>query len=164
MIGVLAAVLQLYLRVPQLLRLLGPVAFMYALWRLSARQTPQLVSGPFSEFVHNGMHIVAYGGLGAAWFLALLSVADRTLATSRGKAKIAVLLAGVYGIVDEVHQSCVPDRLASVGDVISDFCGAILAVLVLLSVCDRDRMAAKILPWWLLVCLGSVVSATYLPW
>ncbi|MCA8965247.1 MAG: VanZ family protein [Planctomycetes bacterium] len=159
----LAAVLELYLRTPRLLRLLAPVLVMYALWRLSAQQSIPLGPVQLSEFAHNSMHIFAYGGLGAAWFLALSDRAERKLAASRSKARIAVLLAVVYGIVDEVHQSYVPERTASAGDVLSDFSGATLAVLVLLSVGDRDRTALRILPWWLVVCVGSVAFATYGP-
>lgn len=38
----------------------------------------------------------------------------------------AFLLAGIYGITDEFHQSFVPGRDSSVGDIAADFAGAFL--------------------------------------
>ncbi len=38
----------------------------------------------------------------------------------------AFLLAGIYGITDEFHQSFVPGRNASIGDAVADLTGAFL--------------------------------------
>ena len=42
---------------------------------------------------------------------------------------IAFILAGIYGISDEFHQSFVPGRDASLGDAAADFAGALLGSL-----------------------------------
>jgi VanZ family protein len=42
---------------------------------------------------------------------------------------VAFILAGIYGITDEFHQSFIPGRDASVGDVFADFTGALLGSL-----------------------------------
>jgi len=36
----------------------------------------------------------------------------------------SVVMAGIYGITDEIHQSFVPGRDASAGDAVADFIGA----------------------------------------
>ena len=41
----------------------------------------------------------------------------------------AFILAGIYGITDEFHQSFVPGRDASLGDAAADFAGALLGSL-----------------------------------
>lgn len=41
----------------------------------------------------------------------------------------AFLFAGIYGITDEFHQSFVPGRDSSLGDLIADFSGAFLGCL-----------------------------------
>ena len=40
----------------------------------------------------------------------------------------AVILAAGYGVVDEFHQSMVIGRVASIGDLLADWGGALLAV------------------------------------
>lgn len=42
---------------------------------------------------------------------------------------IAFILAGIYGISDEFHQSFVPGRDSSLGDAAADFVGALLGSL-----------------------------------
>ena len=42
---------------------------------------------------------------------------------------IAFVLAGIYGISDEFHQSFVPGRDSSLGDAAADFVGALLGSL-----------------------------------
>ena len=42
---------------------------------------------------------------------------------------ISFLLAGIYGITDELHQSFVPGRDATAADAVADFFGAILGSL-----------------------------------
>jgi VanZ family protein len=39
---------------------------------------------------------------------------------------ISFLLAGIYGITDEIHQSFVPGRDAAAADVVADFFGAVI--------------------------------------
>jgi VanZ family protein len=42
---------------------------------------------------------------------------------------IALLFASIYGITDEFHQSFVPGRDSSIGDVIADFSGAMIGCI-----------------------------------
>lgn len=109
-------------RAPWWLRALPPVLCAVAIWMLSAQPGKEGPSPWWRSCAHNGAHVVAYGALGAFTWIALG-------APERGRwAWVAVGLAGVYGVVDELHQWYVPRRAASVGDVVSDFAGACLCV------------------------------------
>jgi VanZ family protein len=71
----------------------------------------------------------------AAVYLVLSVLFCRALAggfrapLTAGGALLATLLSTLYGISDEYHQSFVPGRDASVGDVASDFAGSALGAV-----------------------------------
>lgn len=118
--------------------------------------------GPLYDFLFNGAHIVAYGGLATAWWYAL-GDADRLARTDamRPVGTLAVALALAYGLVDELHQSFTAGRVASVGDLLSDLSGAALAVAVSGALVCGDRRALRRVPWLILASLASVAAATW---
>lgn len=63
-------------------------------------------------------HLFEYAILGF-----LLSTA---LGIEKKKIFAAIMIAGLYGVTDEVHQFFVPGRVASVYDAASDFLGAVV--------------------------------------
>jgi VanZ family protein len=65
-------------------------------------------------------HVVEYGVLAALWL--------RALDPAQRAAAAAVGLSALYAAFDEVHQSVVPNRTASLLDVLLDTAGALLAV------------------------------------
>ena len=68
------------------------------------------------------MHFLAYGVMAA---LTIRSMAAERLSWSpRTLALFAVLFTTAYGLSDEIHQSFVPGRDASVLDLAADFAGA----------------------------------------
>jgi predicted small integral membrane protein len=71
-----------------------------------------------------GGHVVGYALLGLAYLYALV---PRGLASAQA-ARVAVLLAILYAVSDEVHQVFVPGRGAGVRDVVIDAVGASLGV------------------------------------
>ena len=87
---------------------------------LSASPDAQGVGGfldltpPFDKLYHAGN----FGVLGALLYLAT------------GRAGLAVLLASLYGVSDEVHQAYVPGRSADLFDWAADTAGAAIAVWV----------------------------------
>lgn len=100
----------------------GPVvAWAGLIWFLSSRSAvPALpLSIPHLDKV---LHAVIFGAL--AWLLV------RALGAGRRRAALAVLLAVVWGATDEAHQSTVPGRLPSWGDMVADGVGAFLGALV----------------------------------
>ncbi len=67
-------------------------------------------------------HAVAYGVLAAACLFGLAQ--GRLRAVTAGRAMLAAILAAVYGLTDEWHQSFVPGRDADVYDLVADAVGA----------------------------------------
>lgn len=69
-------------------------------------------------------HGVSYAVLGA---LLMRALAGGTLRGMRaGLIVPAVLIAALYGVSDEFHQSFIPGRMASVSDIVADTIGALL--------------------------------------
>lgn len=156
--------LRAWLALPRLLRALAPVAVMGLLWWSSSREPSPEAGGPVKAFLHNGMHIVAYGALGSAYWLCFTALASLAAAPIRVANIASVVLAVAYGVVDEWHQSWVPGRVCSVSDVLSDLCGALLGVALLEMLLRRHAVFARALPFIALVCVGAVAFATWGPW
>lgn len=111
---------------PTAIRWTAVLAEMGTLWWLSSREPLLLVSSTAGSMLHNTAHVVAYTGLAATIALALCRVGP--LRTR--ELQIAVLAAAIYGAVDELHQMCVPGRVASWSDLGSDVAGAHLGAFV----------------------------------
>jgi VanZ family protein len=73
-------------------------------------------------------HGIGYGMLGAVLLRALAG--GRLRGVTWGRAAAAVLLATLYGVSDEFHQSFVPGRSPDRFDVLADSIGAASVVLV----------------------------------
>jgi len=71
-------------------------------------------------------HFAAYFVLGVTYYWALLPLSYRW----QGKAAV-VLMAGLYGVTDEIHQMYVAGRTPDIRDLRNDVIGASLAVLVM---------------------------------
>lgn len=71
-------------------------------------------------------HIVEYAIL---CFLLSISLADDS-GINKKNLLFAVVIASLYGVSDEFHQSFVPGRVSSIYDVLADFFGSILAALL----------------------------------
>lgn len=76
--------------------------------------------------IQNLLHIPVFGVLSWLWLQAFQC---RRL-QPRHAAAAAILLTGVYGVLDEWHQSFVPGRYGSFTDLSLDVLGALLGVLV----------------------------------
>ena len=68
-------------------------------------------------------HLLVYAVLG---FLVLGAMRQTVAGYAAGQAWLAIALAGLYGLLDEYHQSFVPGRDATAGDLAADFTGAVL--------------------------------------
>jgi VanZ family protein len=108
------------------------------IWVLSSQSTlpkPKGILG-FDKF----QHLLAYFVLAAAlglWF------SRESWQIKRPRAFIiSLLIASAYGIIDEVHQSFVPGRDASIWDWFADTLGAVLgavALMLLTRIMYRNR-------------------------
>lgn len=123
---------------------------------------PHAVSGPFIGWLMNLRHAPAFGIL-AVFALWSTSRAGQRLVASRKRVWIAVLLAGLYGVTDEIHQSFVPGRDASVCDILTDLAGAWLAARLLWAVEEHVAVPAygRILAAGVPACAIAAWMATY---
>ena len=106
------------------LRWAAVIAWMGVIFFLSSRaDLPNFAPGlPGLEEISG--HLIVYGVLAALLWWALRGMGARYPATW------ALILAVLYGVTDEYHQSFVPGRTMSVIDVMVDLVGASAALLI----------------------------------
>lgn len=76
-------------------------------------------------------HFGAYGLLSIFLFLAI-KFQDKFLLLTNYPATFTILIASIYGVIDELHQLYIPGRSAEFYDWLADFTGSILAVIILI--------------------------------
>lgn len=112
-----------------------PVAYSGLLWWMSSQ--PQALAPEVNDKV---AHVLAYALLGAlwarAWWFCTTDSVHRIAVTS-------IALAAGYGVVDELHQSFVPGRTASMADALADLVGAIGGTLIVLGAYSLTRAWAR---------------------
>ncbi|MBT8121099.1 MAG: VanZ family protein [Gammaproteobacteria bacterium] len=88
---------------------------------------PGMAITPLFSHQDKAMHVVAYALLG----LFCMGALQQSTAGYRPAQLWAVTaLTGVYGLLDEYHQSFIPGRFSSLGDVIADLVGGFLGALL----------------------------------
>ncbi len=109
----------------------APVVVMAGIFLLSSRShLPNLDGGRDIQNIVG--HFVAYAALGAS-----LAVLLRSLGWSLLRALlVAIVLATLYGVTDEFHQSFVPNRSTDPKDVLVDFLGATAGALAAMRLMD----------------------------
>jgi len=90
--------------------------------------------------IDKALHCLVYATLGVAYLIALAPQYHRHPRLVVASTPLFCLL---YGISDEFHQSFIPGRTVSGGDLVADFSGGLLAVLVFFV---WQRMYPKIYP------------------
>jgi VanZ family protein len=160
----LGGLLSAWLAVVAWVRALTPLAIVAFLWGASSVTPSPRPPSWWRDYLHNGAHVVAFGGLAGAILLARSRPTLVGPAPSRSWPWLAAGLAFGYGIIDEWHQAHVPGRVCSFGDLLSDASGAGSAVVFALAVLREDPRLLRCLPWCVLLCLGCVAAATWLPW
>ncbi|WP_174734280.1 VanZ family protein [Mesobacillus harenae] len=103
-----------------------PFAYMALIWLLSSLPHNAVVELPDSavdRFIKESLHLVEFGILYILLFFAALTLDKFT--PVMGFALMAI--AGLYGVIDEIHQSFVPYRSATLIDVIKDVIGVLVA-------------------------------------
>jgi len=83
---------------------------------------------PSFEFSDKLMHFGAYAVMGVLFYRAYQTLPFKTLIQYIVLA--SMISASLYGVSDEIHQSFVPYRDGSFGDVIADVLGAVCGVYV----------------------------------
>lgn len=103
--------------------LLPPLLYCGVIFFLSTLENPNL-PGPEIPFRDKILHAVLYAPL-AVLFNRMLHRLDWPR-TALARIWISILLTGLYGVGDEIHQAFVPGRTPSPADVVADFTGALL--------------------------------------
>lgn len=95
------------------------------------------VFGPGVDVVSPAAHFVEYAVFGVLLFGAL----RWTFPYQRSwrLAAVAIVIASLYGVTDEVHQYFVPDRACDPLDWLTDTAGATLGALVTRAIASRQR-------------------------
>lgn len=105
---------------------IGAILWMGLIYYLSSK--PVLPMGMLFSWQDKVMHMLFYGVL-AFFFAFALGTWQRGL--SRKQVAGVTVLACLYGILDEFHQTFVPGRSPSFGDITADTIGALLAASIL---------------------------------
>jgi len=118
------AVARSLLRIPRAHAILPAAAWMGLIWALSATRLPGIGgAGAGQAFFTNFAHAPEFGLL-ALWLLLLAPRRDGWAVLSAGTAASILAFVVAYACLDELHQSRVPGRDASVLDVVTDCVGA----------------------------------------
>jgi VanZ like protein len=122
--ALLATLAQGFAAFPRSAAVAGAFLWMAVIFWLSSAPRDFLPPGVFGTFLGNAAHAPIYG------LLALL------VARASGSPPVGFVLAVLYGISDEWHQSFVPGRSSSVFDLATDAVGAIAALRAIAPVDD----------------------------
>jgi len=128
-----ARLLEAWLRVATPWRTAAALAWAGLIWWASSQPARAPTGNALLPLLHNLAHVFAYAVLGA---LLLLSLRPDPAAT---KGWVGCALATAYGAADELHQSFVPGRVASLGDLATDLAGAVFGVALTLWLWRRQR-------------------------
>ena len=107
------------------LRLL-PIAYMAAIWIMSSLPSNHFVELPDSGLdrtIKESLHLIEFAIL---YVLLVLAFLTRKGPFTASLNVICAVIAGLYGVSDEIHQSFYPYRSASWFDLVKDFTGIIV--------------------------------------
>lgn len=100
--------------------------------------------GIFYRYPDKAIHMILYAGFG---FLLFYTINNSSNPAFRNHALLLAILIGfIYGASDEFHQSFVPGRTASTGDLIADVLGVATAQTIIFikdKICNRYKNSSK---------------------
>ncbi|NNF67838.1 MAG: VanZ family protein [Gammaproteobacteria bacterium] len=77
--------------------------------------------------VNNMLHVPVYGVLAWLWFRSLAAYGK----SHQAALWYAVVISGIYGVLNEVVQIAVPGRYASLTDILLNLAGVAICVIIL---------------------------------
>ena len=107
-----------------------PIIYMVAIWVMSSMSSDAIVELPDSTWdgaIKESLHLVEFGILYLLLALALLTMRELNSTINM----ILMLISCLYGLTDEIHQSFVPYRSATIIDLVKDVIGVLVASWVL---------------------------------
>lgn len=109
---------------------------MLVIFLFSARPSSDVIFSLFNRVVYKGGHVLGYGLLAACYWRAFDFKADQRW--------LAWLLAVLYAVTDEYHQSFVPGRHPSAFDVlVYDNLGALITLWLAGTIIKQKQPAAE---------------------
>ncbi|MGM7721833.1 VanZ family protein [Metabacillus sp. Hm71] len=104
-----------------------PFLYMALIWILSSNPADAIVKTPFSfdALLKESLHLIEFAIL--YWLLVFAFMAHHKWSERASLA--AAIIAILYGLTDEIHQSFVPSRSATVIDFIKDTIGVTVSYL-----------------------------------
>lgn len=102
-----------------------PLIYIMMIWKVSSMPSNTYVKFGFSfdDFIRESLHLIEFGLL----FYFLLSAFWSLGKTSSKMEIVAIIIAITYGFIDELHQSYIPYRTASILDLIKDSTGVLVS-------------------------------------
>lgn len=160
---VLRAAGEFLLRVPGPLVFLMWVGWAAVIFDLSSKRRPVVTrESPLWEWLSNLAHAPLFGLF--ALFAAALCLRQRGGGWPewrRGRALLVVALTLAYGIADEWHQSTVPGRDASPGDVLTDAVAAAMVVWVIAGLTRGEAVVRWRLAVGVVACCVAAWGASW---
>ncbi|WAA13980.1 VanZ family protein [Fervidibacillus halotolerans] len=116
--------------------IIAPIAYGGLIWYLSGRPSDAVIRFRFADaFIKESLHLIEFAILYVLIVLSLLANGHLTRKTNVFAALISIL----YGLIDEIHQSFVPFRSATVIDFVKDTLGVMIAYMLI----DRGYFLKK---------------------
>lgn len=115
-----------------------PAILIAGLIVLGSSLTGDTIGGTSIEFPDKLAHAIEYAALGAALAFA---ISDPSHPVTIRQTVAAIALTILFGISDEIHQSFVPGRDASVADLVADAVGATIGAWGFARVCRWSSRA-----------------------
>lgn len=120
-----------------LLRVL-PFLYMALVWKLSSMPADAVVelrNSQWDGWIKESMHLVEFAILYVLFVFALLTMRGLTPKLNL----VCVLIASLYGLSDEIHQSFVPERSATLIDLVKDVIGVLAASWIVSNAYQKKR-------------------------
>jgi len=117
---------------------LFPIVYMVAVFVMSSMPSNAIVELPDSQldaFIKESLHLVEFAILYFLLVLAFLTMRGLTEKINL----VCLFIASLYGITDEIHQSFVPYRSATLIDVVKDITGVLVVSWVMYGAYQKKR-------------------------
>lgn len=122
------------------LRLL-PIAYMATIWIMSSLPSNHFVELPDSALdrtIKESLHLIEFAIL---YVLLVLAFLTRRGPFTTGLNVLCAVIAGLYGLTDEIHQSFYPYRSASWFDLVKDVTGILVCFYFIRGALFKSRFA-----------------------
>ncbi|MGM0875076.1 MAG: VanZ family protein [Bacillota bacterium] len=105
-----------------------PLLYMALIWTLSSHPADAFVNTPYSfdALLKESLHLIEFAIL--YWLIAFTFMAHNKW--SKSTSLFAAIVAILYGLTDEIHQSFVPFRSATVIDFVKDTIGVVVSYMI----------------------------------